>query len=217
VLSAASIRRELEDSLRRLRVDTIDLFQVHWPAPAIPEAWETLAALRREGKVRWIGVSNFSVAQIEEARAIAPVTSLQPPYSLIAPDAERAELPHCAAHGIGVIVYAPMCSGLLSGAMTADRAARLPANDWRSRASEFRPPRLERNLALVEVLRGIGARHGQSPGAVAVAWTLRRPEVTGAIVGARNPAQVDGWIGAAELVLSVDELGEIDAFLNARP
>jgi aryl-alcohol dehydrogenase-like predicted oxidoreductase len=216
-LHAASIRREVEASLRRLRVDVIDLYQIHYPTDDLAEGWETLAALQREGKVRWIGLSNCSVAQLEVARAIAPITSLQPQYSLLAPEIEAAELPYCAAHAIGVIAYSPMGSGILTGAMTAARAAALPADDWRSRNDELKPPRLARNLALVETLRAIGTPHRASPGEVAIAWTLRRPEVTGAIVGARSAAQVEGWIGAAALRLTTDELGVIDAFVHANP
>jgi aryl-alcohol dehydrogenase-like predicted oxidoreductase len=216
-LTAASIRRECEASLRRLRVDVIDLYQVHWPNDDIAEAWDTMAALQREGKARWIGVSNFSVAQMEAIRPAAPIASLQPPYSLIDADVEQGELAYCEEHHIGVIVYAPMGSGLLTGAMTAARAAALPADDWRSRSEEFRMPRLERNLALVDVLRDIGAAHGRSAGEVAIAWTLRRPEVTGAIVGARSAEQVDGWVGAAGLRLGADERARIDAFLAAHP
>jgi aryl-alcohol dehydrogenase-like predicted oxidoreductase len=212
-----SIRAEVEASLARLKVDAIDLYQIHWPHKGFAEAWETMAAIRREGKARWIGVSNFDVAKLDEIRKIAPVTSLQPPYSLVDPHIEKAELPYCAAQGIGVIVYSPMYSGLLTGAMTTGRVASLPPDDWRSRDPEFRPPRIERHLRLVEVLRAIAATHGCSPGEVAIAWTLRRPEVTGAIVGARSAAQVDGWIGAADLRLSSVDLDQIDAFCTAHP
>jgi aryl-alcohol dehydrogenase-like predicted oxidoreductase len=216
-LSAASVRAECEASLRRLRVEVIDLYQIHWPNEDIVEAWQTLATLQREGKVRWIGVSNCSVAQMNELRSVAPITSLQPPYSLIQPEVERAELPYCSEHHIGTIVYSAMGSGLLSGAMTEARAKALPADDWRARSEEFLPPRLQRNLALVELLREIATRHGRSAGEVAIAWTLRRPEVTGAIVGARSAEQVDGWVGAAKLRLGDDELARIDAFVAANP
>jgi aryl-alcohol dehydrogenase-like predicted oxidoreductase len=212
-LDPASLRRECEASLRRLQVDAIDLYQVHWPTDRIDDinaGWSTLEDLRREGKVRWIGVSNFDVAQLERARAIAPVTSLQPPYSLVRREIEDAVLPYARANGIGVIVYSPMQSGLLSGAMTRERAAALPASDWRSRSPEFQEPKLSANLALVDRLEAIGLRHGVSPGEVAIAWTLRNPAVTAAIVGARTSYQVDGWIGAADLRLSEDELVEID-------
>jgi aryl-alcohol dehydrogenase-like predicted oxidoreductase len=212
-LDPASLRRECEASLRRLQVEAIDLYQVHWPTDRtedIDAGWATLADLRREGKVRWIGVSNFNVVELERARAIAPVTSLQPPYSLLRREIETEILPYSRAHDIGVIVYSPMQSGLLTGTMSSERAAALPESDWRSRNSEFQEPKLSANLALVERLRAVGARHGASPGEVAIAWTLRNPAVTGAIVGARTSEQVDGWIGAANLRLSADELIEIE-------
>jgi aryl-alcohol dehydrogenase-like predicted oxidoreductase len=214
VFGADSIRRECQDSLRRLRVDTIDLYQIHWPpdesGPALEEAWRTLAALKKEGKVRWIGVSNFYVEQLQRAQKIAPVTSLQPPYSLIRRKIENEILPFCKKQGIGVIVYAPMASGLLTGAMTRERAAALPPDDFRSRNPEFREPRLTKNLELVERLRQVGARHGCSPGEVAIAWTLSRPAVTGAIVGARNAKQAEGVMRAGELKLSLEEIAEIE-------
>lgn len=213
-LDPVSLRRECVASLKRLRVETIDLYQIHWPTDDIDDiaaGWATLADLQREGKVRWIGVSNFSVAEMERARAIESIASLQPPYSPLRRGIEDGVLPYCREHGIGVIVYSPMQSGLLSGTMTKERAAALPASDWRSRAPEFHEPKLSANLELVERLRAIGARHGASPGEVAIAWTLRDPVVTGAIVGARSPAQVDGWIGAAALKLSEEELAEIEA------
>ena len=215
-ISRASILRECEASLRRLRVETIDLYQIHWPTDEIAdidEGWGAMDELRRAGKVRWIGVSNFNVDELERARAIAPVTSLQPPYSLVRRDAGETILPYCLAHGIGTIVYAPMQSGLLSGAMTKERAAQLPPDDWRSRNAEFKEPKLSANLALVEVLRSVGARYGRSPGEVAIAWTLGNPAVTGAIVGGRSAAQVEGTIGAAGLELSAADLAEIEAAL----
>jgi aryl-alcohol dehydrogenase-like predicted oxidoreductase len=215
-LDPASLRAECEGSLQRLGVEAIDLYQVHWPTDTIADidaGWATLADLQREGKVRYIGVSNFDVAELERARRIAPITSLQPPYSLIRRDIEDEILPYCREHAIGVIVYSPMGSGLLTGAMTKDRAAALPANDWRSRNAAFQEPALSRNLALVETLRGIGERHGRAPGEVAIAWTLRDPVVTAAIVGARDPEQVDGWIGAASFRLSPSEIDEITAAL----
>ena len=188
-----SVRRECEESLRRLQADTIDLYQMHWPPdegkPRLEEAWQTLAALKAEGKIRWIGVSNFNAAQIQRAEKIAPVTSLQPPYSIIRRQIEAETLPYCEKQGIGVISYAPMASGLLTGAMTRERAAALPADDFRSRNPEFREPRLSKNLQLVERLRQVGARHGCAPGEVAIAWTLRLPAITGSIVGARNAKQ----------------------------
>jgi aryl-alcohol dehydrogenase-like predicted oxidoreductase len=219
-LRGDSIRRECEASLRRLQTDTIDLYQIHWPPPTategtIEEGWRTLAELQREGKVRWIGVSNFSVAQMEQARAIAPITSLQPPYSMLRRAIEATILPYCQAHGIGVIGYSPMLSGMLSGGMTHGRAHTLPENDWRRRNAEFQEPKLSWNLRLVAHLREIGARHGRSPGEVAIAWVLQHPAVTGAIVGARSAAQVEGWIGAADLHLSEAEVQEIEAYLTS--
>lgn len=218
VLSADSLRREVEDSLRRLAVDVIDLYQIHWPpepdSPQLEEGWSTLANLTREGKVRWIGVSNFDVKQLRRAKAIAPVTSLQPPYSLVNRQAEEDILPYCLREGIGVIVYSPMASGLLTGAMTRERAAKLPKDDWRSSHPDFNEPNLSRNLALVERLREIAKRHGRSPGEVAIAWALRNPAVTGAIVGARNARQADGVMRAGELRLSDKEVSEIEEFFE---
>jgi aryl-alcohol dehydrogenase-like predicted oxidoreductase len=212
-LKAGSIRKECDDSLRRLRVDTIDLYQIHWPAgdsAETEEGWTELANLRKQGKVRWIGVCNFNLEQLRVARAIAPVTSLQPPYSLIRRDIEREILPYCQQNGIGVIGYSPMGSGLLTGAMSRERAAALPASDWRSRNLEFKEPKLSQNLAVVDRLRAVAKRHGCSPGEVAIAWTLRHPAVTGAIVGARNANQVDGVIRGAELQLTIAEIAEIE-------
>jgi aryl-alcohol dehydrogenase-like predicted oxidoreductase len=216
-LEPASIRRECDASLRRLGVDAIDLYQIHWPSDRIEDidgAWETMASLQREGKVRYIGVSNFDVAELERARAIAPVTSLQPPYSLLRREIEAEILPYCKANGIGVIVYSPMGSGLLSGTMTRERALSLPPNDWRSRKADFQEPKLSRNLELVALLREIGSRDGKSPGEVAIAWTLANPAVTAAIVGARTPEQVDGWIGAAAYTLQAGDLERIATFLK---
>jgi aryl-alcohol dehydrogenase-like predicted oxidoreductase len=216
-LKAESLRRECEASLRRLKVDVIDLYQIHWPQPEedLEEGWTTLAKLREEGKVRYIGLSNFNVGQMKRAQAIAPITSLQPPYSMLAREVEKEILAYCAQQNIGVIVYSPMRSGLLSGAMTRERAATLPDNDWRRRDPDFQEPKLSRNLQLVELLRSIGKRHGRTPGEVAIAWTLRHPAVTAAIVGLRHPEQVSGIIGAAEFRLSSQEIGEIDNFLNS--
>jgi aryl-alcohol dehydrogenase-like predicted oxidoreductase len=213
--STASIRQECEDSLRRLQVGTIDLYQMHWPPSddsrqKLAEAWKTLAELKREGKVRWIGVSNFKAEQLQFAAKIAPITSLQPPYSLIRRAIEESVLPECKKQGIGVISYAPMASGLLTGAMTRERAAALPADDFRSRSAEFREPRLSKNIELVERLRKVGERHGVLPGAVAIAWTLRHPVVTGAIVGARNAKQAEGVMRAGELKLSAEEIREME-------
>ncbi len=217
-LAADSIRRECEASLRRLRTDVIDLYQIHWPpkpgdAGTIEEGWSTLAALQREGKVRWIGVSNFNVEQMRRAQAIAPITSLQPPYSMLRRAIETEILPYCQAQHIGVLAYSPMQSGMLTGAMTRERVQHLPENDWRRRNVEYQEPRLSRNLALVEGLRAIGARHGRSPAEVAIAWVLHHPAVTGAIVGARSAAQVDGWIGAADFRLSDEEIRAIEHLL----
>ena len=213
-LRADSVRRECEGSLRRLGVDVIDLYQIHWPTDDLAETlegWTTLAQLRKEGKVRWIGVSNFGVEELQKAQAIAPITSLQPPYSLIRRDVESGQLPYCQREGIGVIVYSPMASGLLTGAMTRERAASLPKNDWRTRNPAFQEPKLSENLAVAERLRVVGARHGRSPGEVAIAWALRHPAVTAAIVGARNPKQVDGVIGAMEFRLTPEEIAQIEA------
>jgi len=212
--SSDSIRRECEDSLRRLQAERIDLYQIHWPpddnGTGLEESWQTLAALQKEGKVRWIGVSNFNVEQMKRAERIAPITSLQPPYSIIRRSIEKEILPHCQQQGIGVIVYAPMASGLLTGAMTRERAAALSADDFRSRNLEFREPRLSKNLALVERLRQVGARHNRTPGEVAIAWTLRHPAVTGAIVGARNAKQAEGVMRAGDLKLTGEEIAEIE-------
>jgi aryl-alcohol dehydrogenase-like predicted oxidoreductase len=216
-LKAASLRRECEASLRRLKVDVIDLYQIHWPLPEedLEEGWTTLAKLKEEGKVRYIGLSNFNVSQMKRAQAIAPITSLQPPYSVLARDVEKEILPYCAEQNIGVIVYSPMRSGLLSGAMTRERAGALPDEDWRRRDPDFQEPKLSRNLQLVELLGSIGKRHGRTPGEVAIAWTLRHPAVTAAIVGLRRVEQVSGIIGAAEFRLSSEDIGEIDDFLNS--
>jgi aryl-alcohol dehydrogenase-like predicted oxidoreductase len=170
-----------------------------------------MADLQRAGKVRWIGVSNFAVADLERAHAVAPITSVQPPYSLLRRDAEADVLPWCLAHGAGVIVYSPMQSGLLTGAMTPERFAALPENDWRRKGKYFQEPYFSSAMRLVEKLREIGRRHGRSPGEVAIAWTLRHPAVTGAIVGARRAAQLDGIVGAAELTLTDDEARELES------
>jgi len=216
-LKADSLRRECEASLRRLKVDVIDLYQIHWPQPEedIEEGWATLATLKQEGKVRYIALSNFNVSQMKRAQAIAPITSLQPPYSLLAREVEKEILPYCAEQNIGVIVYSPMRCGLLSGAMTRERAGALPADDWRRRDPDFQEPKLSRNLLLVDLLRSIGKRHGWTPGEVAIAWTLRHPSVTAAIVGIRRPEQLSGVIGAAEFRLSFEEVTEIEAFFDS--
>jgi aryl-alcohol dehydrogenase-like predicted oxidoreductase len=209
-LYANSIRSECEDSLRRLKVDVIDLYQIHWPTEELEEGLGTMARLQKEGKVRWIGVSNFDVDELRRAQMIAPITSLQPPYSLVRREVEQEILPYCRSYGLGVIVYSPMASGLLTGAMTRQRAAALPNSDWRSRDVEFKEPALSKNLALVERLREVGQRHGRPPGQIAIAWTLRNPNVTGAIVGARNALQIEGTIRAAELHLTDEEIAEIE-------
>jgi aryl-alcohol dehydrogenase-like predicted oxidoreductase len=216
ILSAESIRGEVEDSLRRLSIDVIDLYQIHWPpdpdSDALEEAWSTLANLKREGKVHWIGVSNFSVQQLRRAQTIAPVTSLQPRYSLVHREVEDEILPFCLAEGIGVIVYSPMASGLLTGAMTRERAMKLPKDDWRRNHPDFTEPNLSRNLALVDRLREIGKRYNRSAGEVAIGWTLCHPAVTGAIVGARNAQQAEGVMRAGELRLTNEEVNEIETF-----
>lgn len=211
-LKADSIRAECEQSLRNLNVETIDLYQIHWPIPVedIEEGWEAVAKLQAEGKVRWIGVSNFNAEQMQRVQPIAPITSLQPPYSLLRCEIEVNELPFVAANNIGVIVYSPMASGLLSGKMTKERVMNFPENDWRRSRDTFQEPQLSRNLILADKLAEIGARHGRSAGEVAIAWTLRRPEVTGAIVGIRTPEQVAGVIGAGEFRLSQEEVEEIE-------
>ena len=213
VLTAASIRQECEDSLRRLKVDAIDLYQIHWPAEDVNEleaGWSTMAQLQREGNARWIGVSNFNVAQMQHAQSIAPITSLQPPYSLVHTEVEPEILPFCKHERIGVIVYSPMASGLLTGAMTRERISSLPEDDWRKHHPDFNEPKLSAHLELVERLRTVAKRRGCSPGAVAVAWTLRHSAVTAAIVGARKPAQVDEVVAAAELRLTHSDLNEIE-------
>lgn len=217
-LKRDSIRREAEASLRRLQVDAIDLYQVHWPDPDedIEEGWSELAKLQAEGKVRWIGASNFDVGQMERARGIAPITSLQPPYSLINRGVEQDILPFCLEHGIGVINYSPMASGLLTGAMTRERIQAMPADDWRKTDDDFNDPKLSRALALADRLGEIGARHGVRAGVVAVAWTLAHPAVTAAIVGARSPRQVDEIAPALTFRLSADELAELAAFQQGR-
>ncbi|MCU1261854.1 MAG: aldo/keto reductase [Bryobacterales bacterium] len=215
-LKSDSIRREVEGSLRRLKLDVIDLYQIHWPEPDedIEEGWTTMAKLKEEGKVRYIGVSNFNVDQMKRATKIAPITSLQPPYSMLSPEIEESILPYAAKNNIGVIVYSPMKSGLLSGSMTKERVAAMPEDDFRQRTPQFQEPKLSRNLELVELMREIGKRHGRTPGEVAIAWTLRRPEVTAAIVGMRSGEQVDGVIGAADFRLTGAELEELASFLT---
>ena len=217
--SLKQIRREVEESLKRLQVETIDLYQIHWPNPdeEIEEGWATMADLKREGKVRWIGVSNFNVAQMERALKIAPITSLQPPYSMINRSIEAEILPFCERNGIGVINYSPMQSGLLTGAMTKERAAAFPKDDFRRNAKAFQEPQLSRNLKLAEKLGEIGGRHSVSAGVVAIAWTLAKPGITAAIVGGRSAKQVDGVIPAAAFRLTDDEVLEINSYLSTHP
>ena len=212
-LKADSIRREVEDSLRRLKLDVIDLYQIHWPEPDedIEEGWTEMARLKEQGKVRYIGVSNFNAEQMKRAAKIAPITSLQPPYSLISPEIEETILPYTGANNIGVIVYSPMKSGLLSGQMTRERIAAMPEDDFRKRVAQFQEPKLSKNLELVERMREVGNRYGRTPGEVAIAWTLRRPEVTAAIVGVRSAKQVDGVIGALDFRLSPAEVSELES------
>jgi aryl-alcohol dehydrogenase-like predicted oxidoreductase len=207
-----SLRREVEASLRRLDVERIDLYQMHWPAEdgtTLEDYWGTLLQLKEEGKVRAIGLSNHDVRQLDAAERVGHVDTLQPPFSAIRREVAAAELPWCAAHGTGVIVYSPMQSGLLTGAFSLERAAQLGADDWRSRSPDFTGRGLRRNVALADALRPIAERHRATVAAVAVAWTLAWPGVTGAIVGARSPDQVDGWMGAAALALTDADLDEI--------
>ncbi|RFB70851.1 MULTISPECIES: aldo/keto reductase [unclassified Herbaspirillum] len=220
-LAPDSLMREIEDSLRRLQVETIDLYQIHWPAfPAdgpddgIEAALSTLAKAQAQGKIREIGVSNFSVPQLRRAQSVAGIACLQPPYSALMRDVEEEILPFCEQAGIGVIAYSTLQSGLLTGAMTRARIAQLPDDDWRkTRSADYQEPRLSRNLELVEVMRGIGQRHGLTPAAVAISWVLRQPAVTGAIVGVRRPTQVDGLVAAAGFQLIADKLAEIAPLL----
>ena len=218
-LKATSVAEELDQSLRRLGVETIDLYQIHWPNPEteIEEGWAELARQQKAGKIRWIGVSNFNVDQLKRAQSIAPVTSLQPPYSMLRPAVGESILPYCLEQGIGVINYSPMVSGLLTGRMTAERVAQMPADDWRRRAVEFNEPRLSRNLRLVELLRTIGKPHGVEPGVVAIAWTLHNPAVTAAIVGGRSPEQVKGVAPALSFRLQDEEYAQIQRFLAENP
>jgi len=218
-LKADSIRRECEGSLKRLNVDAIDLYQLHWPNPDvdIEEAWQEMSVLKEEGLVKHIGVSNFNVDQLRRIMPIEPVASLQPPYSMLRPAIQKEILPFCLEHNIGVIVYSPMLSGMLSGAMTHERVANFSHDDWRRENKEFKEPRLSANLELVDILKSIGLPHGRSAGEVAIAWTLRHPAVTGAIVGGRNAAQVDGIIGAGVFTLSEEEVNSIENYIAGMP
>jgi aryl-alcohol dehydrogenase-like predicted oxidoreductase len=211
-LSPDSIRRECEASLRRLGLDRIDLYQFHWPDESgvpVEESWGAMAALADEGKVRWCGVSNFSTELLDRCEAVRHVDSLQPPFSLIEREAASRELPWCRQHDTGVIVYSPMQSGLLTGSFSKERLAALPDDDWRTRDDDFREPHLSRNLTLRDLLRPTAERLGAAVEAMAVRWVLEWEGVTGAIVGARSPAQVDGWIGAASLDLGEKDLDDI--------
>jgi aryl-alcohol dehydrogenase-like predicted oxidoreductase len=209
-----SMLKECEESLRRLQTDTIDLYQIHWPpendGPEVEESWQTLVDLNKQGKVRWIGVSNYSVEQIKRIEKIASVISDQPPYSLLRRKIEADLLPYCAQRNIGVIVYSPMLSGLLTGAMTRERALNLPPDDWRTKNPEFREPKLSKNLEVVERLRTVGKRYGRTPGEVAIAWTLRHTAVTSAIVGARNAKQAEQVMRAGDLQLTPQDIAEIE-------
>jgi aryl-alcohol dehydrogenase-like predicted oxidoreductase len=217
ILNPASIRRECEVSLRRLGIERIDLYQFHWPnncGTPIEDSWGEMARLAQEGKVRAAGVSNFSVDLLERCEAVRHVDSLQPPFSLINRKAGDQEIPWCKSHNTGVICYSPMQSGLLTDNFSASRIAQMAADDWRRNAAEFLEPKLSNNLALRDSLRPIASRHACSVSSVAVAWTLSWPGVTGAIVGARTPLQVDGWIQGASLQLTPGDREEIAAAIS---
>ena len=215
-LSRQSVLNEVEASLKRLDIETIDLYQIHWPTPdqEIEEAYQVMAEIQKTGKIRYLGVSNFSIEQMQRVGKIAGITSLQPPYSLLFPGVERKILPYCMQQEIGVINYSPMASGLLSGKMTRERIKNLPDDDWRKRNENYIEPRLTRNLKLVDILIEIGKRHGATAGEAAIAWTLLNPAVTSAIVGMRSPDQVDGVIHAGEINLTPQDIQEIEAFLS---
>ncbi|MBN1517427.1 aldo/keto reductase [Candidatus Sumerlaeota bacterium] len=214
-LKAESVLRECEDSLRRLEIDVIDLYQIHWPLddPHLEEGWEAIQKLIEQGKVRYAGVSNCSPKQMERLRPLGPVASLQPPYSLLERRVEQQHLPYCAEHNIGVVAYSPMRSGLLTGKWTAERTDALAPDDWRRKAKDFNPPMLEKNLEFVERLKAIAEDRGCSVGQLSIAWVLRRPEVTAAIVGARNPRQIEETVPAESITLTGDELARIDQAL----
>lgn len=217
-LTADSVKREAEASLRRLRVEAIDLYQLHWPEPdeQIEEGWDAVADLIREGKVRWGGVCNFNLSQLQRIHVWHPVASLQPPYSLLRRDVEADLLPFCAAQGIGVLAYSPMQAGLLTGAFTRERAAALPASDWRSRSPYFQEPQLSANLRVVEQLQTLARRRQITVAQLALAWVLRRPELTSAIAGARRAEQIEATVKAGDLILTATELSEIAAILEER-
>lgn len=216
-LKPDSIRRECEASLRRLGVERIDLYQFHWPDESgtpVEDSWETMVRLIEDGKVRAGGVSNFNVELLERCEAIRHVDSLQPPFSLIHREVAADEIPWCAAHDTGVICYSPMQSGLLTDTFTAERVRAFAPDDWRGRSPDFQQPALARHLALRDALRPIAKRHGVSVSAIAIAWDLAWPGVTAAIVGARAPKQVDGWISAADVHLTEQDLDEIEAAIH---
>ncbi len=218
-LKAASVAEEVEAALRRLQVEQIDLYQIHWPDPEgeIEEGWETLVRAKEQGKLRWIGVSNFNVEQMKRIQKIGSITSLQPPYSMLRRAIEAEILPFVEQNNIGVINYSPMVSGLLTGRMTAERIAAMPADDWRRKSIEFTEPRLSKNMRLVELLREIGSGHGVTPGVVAVGYTLHHPAITAAIVGGRSGSQVEEMAAALTFRLSEEEYERINGFLAANP
>lgn len=211
-----SVKYECEMSLKRLQTDVIDLYQIHWPSPDndIEEGWEAMQELKAEGKIRFAGVSNFSVEQMERIMNIARISSLQPPYSLSHSVTEKKIIPYCEKNNIGVIVYSPMMSGLLSGKMTRERIEALPDDDWRKNSSQFKEPRLTKNLLIAEKLKEIGKKYGAEAGAVAIAWTLRLNGVTAAIVGARNPGQIDLLISAGNLILDVSDINDLNKIIE---
>ncbi|WP_232298792.1 aldo/keto reductase [Granulicella tundricola] len=215
-LTAEGVRWECEQSLKRLGVETIDLYQIHWPDPdaEIEEGWGEMQKLKEEGKIRWAGVSNFSVAQMKRAQGIGVITSLQPPYSLINRRVGAEVLPFCLENGIGVINYSPMVSGLLTGKMTAERLSKMADDDWRKKSPNFNEPKLSKNLSLADLLGEIGKKHGVETGVVAVAWTLNNPAITAAIVGGRNAEQVEGTSKALTFRLTGEEIAEIDSFVK---
>jgi len=214
-LRRESVRREAENSLRRLNTDVIDLYQIHWPSDDehIEEGWDEIGRLIEEGKIRYGGVSNFLVGHLERAHAIHPVSSLQPPYSMLRRGIENSQLPWCAEHNTGVVAYSPMASGLLTGKFDINRVAE---NDWRHRAPEFKEPNLTANLDLVEGLRPIAEKYGKTVAQLSVAWVLRRPEVTSAIVGARRPSQIEETVGASGWEIEAEDLDQIENLLSAR-
>lgn len=211
-----SVKQECESSLKRMQTEVIDLYQIHWPNPdeQIEEGWEAIQELKEEGKIKYGGVSNFNVSQMKRIASIGPISSLQPPYSLSQPEAEKEIIPYCEKNNIGVIVYSPMMSGLLSGKMTRERILALPEDDWRKRNPEFQEPKLSKNLLIADKLKEMGKNYGVEAGAIAIAWTLRLSGVTGAIVGARNPEQVDLLISAGNINLKPDDIDELNKMIN---